>query len=109
MIAFTGCGASQREKTLRATLIATNAARAGFTKFDADHQQQIVKDATSLEDGKAKLAAYREDRDKVRLLFEAVYEGIAAAMLLDDKAPLTELLKAAENLEAALTKLKGSP
>lgn len=105
-----GCGASQREKTLKATLIATNAVRDEFVKFDATHQQQLVKDAESFEAGKVSLEAYRKTRERVLTLFEAVYQGIGAALLLDAKAPLTDLLKTAKDLQDTLsTLMKGTP
>ena len=38
LLGMLACGGSARERTLRATFIATNAARDGFTQFDAEHQ-----------------------------------------------------------------------
>jgi len=101
-----GCGASAREKTLRATFVTVNAARDGFTAFDVQHQQQIVADAKTLEAGAAALAAYRQDRERVLALFEGVYHVLAAATFTDDVKTVATLVELAENLQKALDDLK---
>jgi hypothetical protein len=101
-----GCGASAREKTLRATFVTINAARDGFEAFDTQHQQQIVDDAKTLEEGKAAFAAYRHDRERVITAFVATYRVLTAAVLADDAASLEILLEAAKQLQQALDDLK---
>jgi hypothetical protein len=104
-----GCGMSAREKALRATFVTINSARDGFTKFDAQKQQQIVDDAKTLEEGQAALAAYRKDREKVLGLFEGVYQAFAAAVLAeDDTKTKAGMLAILDKLKEALTALQKS-
>lgn len=104
-IIASGCGQSQRERTLRATFVATNAARDGFTKYDRDQQQKIAQTATSIEAGQAALAAYRKKRDEVVVIFEDVYRALVAATLANDTGSLDAAKKAAERLKKALDDL----
>jgi hypothetical protein len=101
-----GCGASQREKTLRAAFVATNSARDGFATFDRERQQEIIDKATSLEQGQAALVAYREKQGKIALVFEDVYRALTAAVLAEDTGSYDAAMKAAEKLKKALDDLK---
>lgn len=107
LLGFTqgGCGPSTRQKTLSTTLVSVNALRAGFLEFDERHQHTIVESAKSLEDGKAKLAVYRENREPVILAFETAYRMLALASLHKDST-LTELEAAVVGLVTALDQLK---
>lgn len=101
-----GCAASQRESTIKAAMVTVDTARDGFIAYDAAEQSAIVSKATSLEDGKAKLAAYRAERAKVADLFTVAYRAIAAATLNDD--PSVAGLKAAlDHVLAAVAAMKG--
>jgi hypothetical protein len=93
-----GCGPDAKQKALRHTLTGLNAARDGFVAWDHVHQQGIVDDATSLEDGKAKLKAYRTKRDKLVIAFEIAYRAVAVAALDLTTANLGEALRAAGDL-----------
>lgn len=94
----TACGPDAKQKALRTTLTGLNAARDGFVAWDYVHQQGIVDDATSLEEGKANLKAYREKRDKVVIAFEIAYRSVAVAALDLTTANLGEALRAAGDL-----------
>lgn len=106
LVAVLGCGASQREKTLKAAFITVNATRDGFTTFDKDHQQQIVDAAKSLEEGKAALAAYRVERDKMLAVFDDVYRALTAAVVTEDTGSLTAAQKVVDRLKQAYDDLK---
>lgn len=103
---LSGCGASARERMIRTTFVTVNSARDGFTTFDAQHQQQIIDDAKTLDEGKAALAAYRHSRETVLALFESAYHVLAAAVLADDPKSLAILLEVADHLKQALDDLK---
>jgi hypothetical protein len=102
----TGCTGHKRQDTLRASLIAVDAARDGFVKLDGDRQQAIVAAATSFEDGKTKLEAYRAWRDKILVAFPVVYRAIALASMHDDEASLNDAIKQAKVLLKAIEAFK---
>jgi hypothetical protein len=86
LAALTACGPrsdgpaiDQTRLGLQTALTATNAARDAFVAWDKDHQARIVEEATSLDDGKAKLAAYRMQRADVSATFVLAYSAIAGA------------------------------
>ncbi len=95
------CGATAREKTLKAAFIATQSAQAGFEAWDAQHQLDVANAATSVADGVEKLGAYRESRAAVVLAFESAYRALAAAAILKEGG-LAGVAAAAEQLELAL-------
>ncbi len=100
------CGPSQRQRTLVASFVATDAAHAGFVAFDRSHQAALVDKATSLEAGKASLEAYREKRARLVTLFESSYRAIAAAAIVtDDPKKLASLSQATALLADALRDL----
>ncbi|MGH7179222.1 MAG: hypothetical protein ACREJC_17730 [Tepidisphaeraceae bacterium] len=103
---FAACGPSARERAIRATFITTNAARDGFNEYGKQRQDQIIEQATSLEDGKARLAAFRDRREKINKVFEDVYRAIVAATLANDTGSLDAALKATERLKDAIDDLK---
>ena len=72
---------SGQQAVLRDSLATLNAARDGFIVWDDVHQGMIVRSATSLEDGKRELAAYRAKREVVVRAFELGYKVIATAAL----------------------------
>ncbi len=95
------CGASARDRSLKATFIATQSAQAGFEAWDAQHQLDVANAATSVADGVEKLGAYRESRVAVVLAFESAYRALAAAAILKESG-LAGVSAAAEQLEIAL-------
>jgi hypothetical protein len=101
------CGPNAKQKALRTTLVSVNAARDGFVTWDYVHQQGIVDDATSLEDGKAKLKAYREKREKAVISFEIAYRALAVAALDLTTANVGEALRSAGDLYMLIRALMG--
>lgn len=99
VIVLAACGATARERTLRTTLVAVNAARDGFVTYDATRQQSIVDGADTLEAGRAELVAYRKRREPIVEAFATSYRALAiAAVLHADPASLANVLDAARRL-----------
>lgn len=109
VLAFTACGASQREKTLKVTLVAINAARDGFLVHDEARQGAIVAKAHDLEDGKTQLAAYRLARVEVVEAFELAYRTLATATFLSDDPSVKNAGKALASLLETLKRVTLSP
>lgn len=101
------CSKAARKDTISAALLATNAARDGFVQYDAGMQDKIVAEATSLDDGKAKLKAYRERRAKVLALFPVVYYSIAAAAQANDDVSFAKMKTSLKALLDAVMPLIG--
>lgn len=78
------CGASARQKALRTSLVALNAARDTLLAVSKEREAQIVERATSKEEGRAQLNAWRVIVDEVAAAIEAGYRTIYAAAILDD-------------------------
>jgi len=107
-VASMGCGSSQREKTIHATYVTTNAAHESFVAFDRGRQQAIVDGAKSLAEGQAALLAYREKRARIVELFTGTYRALSAAAIVnDDPKSLDKLSQAAGLLVQALRDLTG--
>jgi hypothetical protein len=102
------CGAGQRDKALRGSFAAVNAAREGFQVWDAAHQATLVEAAATEEAGAQALADYRAARVPVVAALEAAYHALALAVV-DDKASaealaeLVALAKAVEDLRASVS------
>ena len=101
-----GCGAGQRNNTIRAGVVTLNAARDGFLAWDGEHQMQIVKDATTYEEGRKRLDDYRALRDDVIKTFFAVYNFFIGAATQSDDPSLKTAFREAEKLYATIVKLK---
>ncbi|UCC72057.1 MAG: hypothetical protein JSV86_17065 [Gemmatimonadota bacterium] len=97
-LAATSCGPTAKEKALKYSLTGLNAARDGFVVWDEAHQKKIVEDATSLEEGKAALAAYRFKRERVLQSFTVAYSALAVAALDPSAEMLIEALQAAREV-----------
>jgi hypothetical protein len=100
-----GCTNNDRRDTIHATLVTVDAARDGFLAYDQAHQAEIVQTAIGADDARAKLAAYRADRDRATGpagLLTTAYRAIAAAATANDAASLTAMTNAAIQLESAL-------
>jgi hypothetical protein len=102
------CAASQRESTIKAALVTADATRDAFLAYDSDQQTAIVAKATSLDDGRAQLAAYRARRAKVQDALDVTYRAIAVAVTLNDVRSLETLQAALGQVTAALADLKGA-
>lgn len=101
-MAWAGCGASARQKTLHATLIAVDAARDGFVEYDKQRQISIVESSESHAAAVERLAAYRTDRAPIVEAFAQVYKLLATAALLEEDRSLTAALAAAKQLAETL-------
>lgn len=97
-----GCTNTQRQSTLKAALITADVSRDAFVAYDASAQTTIVNESKSLEDGKAKLAAYRAAREKVVVVFSSTYHAIASAAIANDDQSMTGLAAALTQLYLAL-------
>jgi hypothetical protein len=86
-----GCGPSQRQRTIKATFVTINAARAGFEIFDEMKLRAIVASAPSYAEGSATLKAYQAKQARVVNGFVNVYHAIAAAVLATDNASLVTM------------------
>ena len=106
VMAIIGCGASQRETTLKATFVTVNSLRNGFTAFDKAEQQKIVDAAKTTDEGTAGLLAYRERRTKVLAIFDDVYQALAAAVVTEDAPSLAAASQLAAQLKHAYDDLK---
>lgn len=106
---YVGCGSStpSTRTTALTTLYSTvNTAAAAFTAWDRAHQADIEKKATSLEDGKTKLAAYRLRREPVMIAFTVAYSAIAAALTVNDQPSADGASKAVGDLMVAIEAIK---
>lgn len=104
------CAASTRQTEIRGALVAVDAARDGFLAYDAAQQAKIVDGATSAEDAKAKLAAYRATRDNATGpggLLTAAYRAIAAAAVANDDPTVTGMLVVVAQLRTLLAPYAG--
>lgn len=101
--AVAACANHQAE--LGASLTVLNAARDGFTAWDDQHQGDIVKAATSLEQGKGELDAYRKRREPVIRGFEIAYKALATAALTPEAGNLAVLATDVLELQNAVVAL----
>ena len=104
-----GCSASAREKTISATLTATNAAAAGFVAFDLKHQQSIVAAATDKASGQAALEGWRVQQLDAQKAFTAAYQAIATAATVNDDPSMAGMVAAAAQLSQLLKTLGVTP
>jgi len=105
------CGASQRQKTLRATFATVNAACDGLEAWDRTRQEQIVAAAdptkVTKEFVRAQLDAHRAEMDKVYGACTVAYRLIAAASMSDDGRSLQTATEEAHKVIDAVKQLKG--
>lgn len=89
------CSANAREKALKHSFTALNAARDGFVQWDKQKQMSIVEAAKTKAEGKENLRAYHKRRQPVIEAFTVAYAALAIAAIDDNATRLTEALKAA--------------
>lgn len=102
-----GCTGANRESTIRAALVTVDASRSAYVAYDQHEQEQIVAHATSLDDGKTKLAAYRAKRERVVKAFVVAYQAIATGAQLNDDHSLASVASAVIEVIAAVRDLTG--
>lgn len=100
--ALSACGASHREKTIKATLSTVNAVRDDFIALDGRAQMAIVDAAKTREEGVSRLEAYRAKRDVITQGFAVVYKAIAVAATTSGDPSVANMLDAAKKLQAAI-------
>ncbi len=100
-----GCGSNSRTTAIQTSLVAVNAARDGFVAYDRQHQIDIADAATSKEEAKAQLQAYRKDRELLLHSFEVVYRALAIAATQNDAPSLTDAVRQATALAESIKKL----
>lgn len=106
-VSQTGCAASARESTIKAALITVDASKEAYVVYDGHAQTEIVAKATSLDDGKAKLEAYRASREKLVKALTVAYQAIAVAAQLNDDPSVAGVQKAVGDVLAILKTLTG--
>jgi hypothetical protein len=99
------CGASAREKTISATFAATHVAAVGFDAYADKHEGEIIQSASSADDGRSKLVAWRAKVDKVEKDIDAIYTLVQVAALLKDDQTVATLIQAALVFQAELKDL----
>jgi hypothetical protein len=104
----TACAGSQRLDTLRTTLASVNAARDGFSTWDATHQHDIVVNAASRQEAEGNLSSYRLEREQVVTGFEIVYRLIGQAATLTDDTSLGIALARSTVLLSDIHRLEGT-
>jgi hypothetical protein len=90
------CSGSQRQKTIRASVVAVSASREAWVAWDRQHQLDIVKESTTKDEVDAKLAAYRHQRDDLMTAYTVAYEGLALASTQADDPSLKKALQQAD-------------
>ncbi len=109
VLALVACGASAREKTIAATLSATDTASAAFVKYDAAHQASLVTAAKDPAGGHAALEAWRINQLEVERYLAATYQTIAAAAVATTDPNYNAMVQAALLLSQALHTLGVAP
>lgn len=107
-LCLVACTATQRERTITATLAAVNDARDTFVTIDRAAQNAIVALAPSYERGYAALLVYRKKRELVVEAFAAAYRAIAIAATTDEATAIPNMITAARYVAGALNALKDS-
>ena len=105
--ALVACGgATKRQATLKATLVAVDQARDVVIRIDATAQDLILDTSTTKEQFTERITAYRKIQRKLLDGFEATYKAIAVAAITDDDTSLTNMLMVFQNLIATFDKFK---
>jgi hypothetical protein len=105
-----GCAPTTRASTINATKAAYEVSASALTSYSTEHQETIVDQATSAEDGKAKLAAFRAKRDQARKALAIASAAIAVAAALNDDPSLVGMQKAMQQvLDAFIQLTQGAP
>lgn len=102
IILWSSCGGSIAEhanKSLSTAISATNAASEQFTKWDKQHQLDIVDKATTRQEAEDGLREYREKRQRIVQAFTVAYSSMATA------SAMVPLVQAGEKSDADLIKL----
>lgn len=80
-LSIIACSVNSRRDTIKASFIGLETATEGFTEWDRLHQQEIVNNAVSLEEGQEQLTDYRLSRTEITDKLIVAYKLLALAML----------------------------
>lgn len=109
LVALAACGASTREKTLRATYVSLNAVSDGVLAYSKQREKAIATTAP-LATVDADLAAFRARVDELVHKLGAAYHLLAAAVVLeDDKVSLGTITAVALAVQQAWAELQKGP
>ena len=100
------CGTSSRTKALRVNLVAVNVARDTMLTVSKEREAQIVEKATSKEEGRAQIDAWRAKVDVVAKVIDDAYRAIHDAALLNNIKSEGEALAAVAKALALIKELK---
>lgn len=104
------CGSNARKDTLHVAFVSAVASRDAFKVWDKQHQDEIVANATSHDDGRAKLDAYREKRNAVLTMLIDVLQAINTAQEANTDSSVTTALKLLADLKQTVDAFtKGVP
>lgn len=117
-LATSGCAASTREATIKATFLSVDSARDGFLAYDRAHEMALTAHcdpaaetreacAAKVAASTAKLAEYQAQRAKVDPLFVAAYRAVTAAQILNTDQSIAGMTAAAGQLFAAVKSFLG--
>jgi len=96
----------KRNSSLIVALTTVDAARDSFIAWDREHQETIVKNATSKEDAEAKLTAYRKKQAEISSLFKSAYDTMKAAAEINNDQSMKAMLDVVMQLSKVLDDLK---
>jgi hypothetical protein len=101
------CGASQRDRTIKAAMTGLSVTGDSFVEIDRAIQADIVATSSSHEEGLQRLAAYKQKRTVVVDLALAAYRALAlAAIVSDDDVSISAAIDAAKKLKLAIEALQ---
>lgn len=103
---FVGGCVSARTQVLRAGLVSLNAARDTMLSISKAREAQIVEKATTKEEGRAQLEAWRAHVDEAAVAIKAGYDAIWAASILDDAKSESDVAAAVAKALALFKELK---
>lgn len=106
-LALVGAGCASHQAELKAAMTTLDAASSGFVAWDDTHQGDIAKHATSLAEGEAQIASYKEKRTHVLYTFNLAYRALAVAALDTSTDSLAAMAATLLELKTAITGLGG--
>lgn len=107
IVLLVACGASQRDRTIKAAMTGLSVTGDSFVEIDRAIQADIVATSSSHEEGLQRLAAYKQKRTVVVDLALAAYRALAlAAIVSDDDVSISAAIDAAKKLKLAIEALQ---
>lgn len=106
LLALVACGASSRTKALQVNLHALDTASGAMLSISKERETQIVEHATTKEEGRAALDAWRARVDAVEQAIEMGYRAVYSASILNDATSASEAGAAVVKALALLKEIK---